>query len=94
MKAHVRVDAESSLVPSVIGTAANVADVTKAHELLHGRETVAFGDAGYIGVDQRLERKRRVVWHVAMKPGKRRAPRDTAGRVTGSSISRRRCGPS
>jgi hypothetical protein len=24
--------------------------VTKAHELLHGDETVAFGDAGYVGV--------------------------------------------
>ena len=78
MKAHVGVDAESGLVHSVIGTAANVADVTKAHELLHGHETVAFGDAGYIGVEQRPERKRRVEWHVAMKPGKRRALRDTA----------------
>jgi IS5 family transposase len=52
----------------VIGTAANVADVTLAHELRHGRETVAFGDAGYIGVEQRPEGKRRVEWHVAMKP--------------------------
>jgi IS5 family transposase len=57
MKAHVGVDAESSLVHSVIGTAANVADVTQAHELLHGGETVAFGDAGYIGIEQRPERK-------------------------------------
>jgi IS5 family transposase len=32
-----------------IGTAASVADVTQARELLHGHETVAFGDAGYIG---------------------------------------------
>jgi IS5 family transposase len=39
---------------------------------------VAFGDAGYIGVDQRPERERRVEWQVAMKPGKRRALRDTA----------------
>jgi IS5 family transposase len=82
MKAHVGVDAESSLVHSVIGTAANVADVTKAHELLHGGETVAFGDAGYIGVEQRPERKRRIEWHVAMRPGKRRALGDTpAGRL-------------
>ena len=82
MKAHVGVDAESSLVHSVIGTPANVADVTKAHELLHGAETVAFGDAGYIGVEQRPECKGRVEWHVAMKAGKRRALRDTAaGRV-------------
>jgi IS5 family transposase len=74
------VDAESSLVHSVIGTAANVADVTKAHERLHGNETVAFGDAGYIGVEQRAECKRRMEWHVAMKPGQRRASRDTAAR--------------
>jgi IS5 family transposase len=58
------------------------ADVTKAHELLHGGETVAFGDACYIGVGQRPECKRWVEWHVAMKAGKRRALRDTAaGRV-------------
>src|ERR1700744_4369379 len=62
MKAHVDVDAESGLVHTVIGTAANVADVTKAHELLHGGETVAFGDAGYIGVEQRPECKRRIEW--------------------------------
>jgi IS5 family transposase len=82
MKAHVGVDAESSLVHSLIGTAANVADVTQAHDLLHGDETVAFGDAGYIGVEQRPERKRPVEWHVAMKMGKRRALGDTeAGRL-------------
>ncbi len=72
------VDAESGLVHSLIGTAANIADVTKAHELLHGGETVAFGDAGYIGVEQRPECQRRVEWQVAMRPGKRRALRDTA----------------
>jgi IS5 family transposase len=77
MKAHVGIDAESSLVHSVIGTRANVADVTKAHELLHGCETVALGDAGYIGVEQRPECQRRIEWHVAMRPGKRRALRDT-----------------
>jgi transposase, IS5 family len=73
MKAHVGADAESGLVHSLIGTAANVADVTQAHDLLHGEETVAFGDAGYTGVEKRPERKRAVNWHVAMKPGKRRA---------------------
>ena len=78
MKAHVGVDAESGLVHSLIGMAANVADVTKGHELLHGRETVAFGDAGYIGVDQRPERKRWIEWQVAMSPGKQQALRDTA----------------
>ncbi|GAB6852531.1 IS5 family transposase [Paraburkholderia kururiensis] len=71
MKAHIGVDAESGLVHTVIGTAANVADVTQAGDLLHGQETVAFGDAGYQGVDKR-EEALGPQWHVAMKPGKRK----------------------
>ena len=55
MKAHIGVDAESGLVHSVIGTAANVNDVTQAAGLLHGHESEAFGDAGYQGVDKREE---------------------------------------
>jgi IS5 family transposase len=35
------VDADSGLVHSVIGTAANVNDVTQGHALLHGQEQVA-----------------------------------------------------
>ncbi len=71
MKAHIGVDAESGLVHSVIGTAANVNDVTQAGALLHGEEGDAFGDAGYRGVDKREEAKG-PQWHVAMQPGKRR----------------------
>lgn len=73
MKAHIGVDAESGLVHTVIGTPANVADVTQADDLLHGEETMALGDAGYTGVDKRPERKHLANWQVAMKPGKRRA---------------------
>lgn len=71
MKAHIGVDAESGLVHTVVGTAANVSDVTQAGALLHGDETMAFGDAGYRGVQKREEAKR-PKWHVAMQPGKRR----------------------
>ena len=46
MKAHIGVDAASGLVHTVIATAGNVADVTQAHALLHGQETIAMGDAG------------------------------------------------
>ena len=46
MKAHIGVDADYGLVHTVIGTAANVNDVTQGHGLLHGGETVAFADAG------------------------------------------------
>jgi IS5 family transposase len=71
MKAHIGVDADSGLVHSVIGTAANVGDVTQAGDLLHGQEQVAFGDAGYRGVGKRAEAQG-PEWHVAMRPGERR----------------------
>ena len=71
MKAHIGTDAESGLVHSVIGTAANIADISVAAALLHGEEEVAFGDAGYQGVDKR-EEAQGPKWHVAMRPGKRR----------------------
>ena len=71
MKAHIGVDAHSGLVHSVVGTAANVNDVTQAGALLHGQEEVAFGDAGYQGVHKRSEAAG-PTWHVAMRPGLRR----------------------
>ena len=72
MKAHIGVDADSGLVHTVIGTTANVNDVTQGHGLLHGEETVVFADAGYQGATKRPEATG-VDWHVAMRPGKRRA---------------------
>ena len=72
MKAHIGVDAESGLVHSVIGTAANVNDVTQGHGLLHGDERIVFADAGYQGASKRAEATG-VNWQVAMRPGKRRA---------------------
>lgn len=72
MKAHIGVDAESGLVHTVIGTAANVNDLTQAGALLHGQESSAFGDAGYRGADKRPEAQG-PAWFIAMHPGKRRA---------------------
>jgi transposase, IS5 family len=71
MKAHIGVDAHSGLVHSVVGTAANVNDVTQAGALLHGQEEAAFGDAGYQGVHKRVEAAG-PTWYVAMRPGLRR----------------------
>jgi hypothetical protein len=77
MKAHVGVDADSGLVHSLVGTAANESDVSQAHALLHGHEELAFGDAGYIGVDKRDEMKQhKARWHVAIKRGKIKAMRE------------------
>lgn len=72
MKAHIGVDAQSGLVHTVKGTAANVNDVVEANGLLHGEETNVFGDAGYQGVHKRPDAKASVTWHVAMRPGKRK----------------------
>ena len=73
MKAHIGVDADSGLVHTVVGTSANVNDVTQAHALVHGEETDVFADAGYQGVDKRDETQDiEVNWHVAMRPGKRK----------------------
>jgi transposase, IS5 family len=84
MKAHIGVDAASGLVHSLVATPANISDVTKAHELLHGEETASFGDAGYQGVERCPEAGTTPVrWHVAMRAGKRRALPDTRlGRIT------------
>lgn len=74
MKAHIGADADSGLVHTVVGTAANVNDVTQAHALLHGDETNVFADAGYVGVTKREDMQTvEAQWHVAMRPGKRRS---------------------
>lgn len=59
MKAHIGVDAAFGLVHTVIGTAANVNDVTQAQALLHGDEREGYGDAGYQGADKRPEARGR-----------------------------------
>ena len=79
MKAHIGVDADSGLVHTVIGTAANVNDVTQGHALLHVEEQVVFADAGYQGTSKRPE-PTGVDWHVAMRPGKRKAQKHTPWR--------------
>jgi IS5 family transposase len=78
MKAHIGVDAHSGLVHTVVSTAANIHDVTQAHQLLHGEEIQAFADAGYQGVQQRQEMTYcQTQWFIAMRPGKRRNLPDT-----------------
>lgn len=61
MKAHIGVDAESGLVHTVVGTAANVAGVTETAQVLYGDEKIVFLDAGHTGVEKREELKARDV---------------------------------
>jgi len=86
MKAHIGVDAETGLVHTVIGTSANVHDVTQAAKLLHGEEENVFGDAGYQGVERRAEvqaHHAELTWNVSMRPGKRRVldKRTSVGKI-------------
>lgn len=70
MKAHIGADRDSKLVHTVVVTAANVADVTKTAELLHGQETQVHADAGYTGAEKRAEimaLDRKIDWQIAGK---------------------------
>ena len=68
MKAHIGVDVASGVVHTVIGTAANEADINQTGALLHGREEAVFADAGYTGADKRPEHEERdVSWNIAIK---------------------------
>ena len=62
---------------TIVGTSGNVHDVTQGNSLLQGQESVAFGDAGYQGVEKRTDAqsnaKSGIQWHIAMRPGKRKA---------------------
>ena len=76
MKAHVGVDAHSGVVHTLTGTAANVADISETHRLLHGQEKRGQGDSGYTGVEKRAEivaRFPQVKWQVAAKRGRLKA---------------------
>jgi len=73
MKAHIGADAESGLVHTLIGTAANVADIACAQQLLHGEEKASYADAGYTGIEKREEavgETAKRTWYVALKRGK------------------------
>jgi len=75
MKAHIGVDRHSSLVHTVVSTAANASDISQAGGLLHGSETQVHADAGYVGVGKRDEIKAadpggKLDWQIA----KRRQP--------------------
>jgi IS5 family transposase len=73
MKAHIGADASSGLVHTVVGTAANVSDISQTHALLHGEEQHVHADAGYLGVEKRpemLAHPGEVEWRIAAKRGK------------------------
>ena len=72
MKGHIGADAESGLVHSIEATPANVHDIVMAEKLLHGEETVLYGDSAFTGVAKREEMKENhpgVDCRTARRPG-------------------------
>ena len=77
MKAHIGLDAESGLVRTVVGTAANVNNVTHDHSPLHSEKEVIFADAVFQCAIQRLE-ARCVNWQITLRLGKRKQQKHTS----------------
>ena len=73
MKAHIGVDADSGLMHTVRTTAGHVHDINEGNSLLHGQEQMVFANAGHQGIEKRADAKLEAKWHVAMRPGKRKA---------------------
>src|SRR5665213_1171965 len=76
MRAHIGVDVASGAVHTVVGTAANEADINQMTAVLHGEEEAVFADAGYNRGGQAAGtcRPRRVpgsvrgrLWNIAIK---------------------------
>ena len=91
MKAHIGADRDSKLVHTVVVTAANVADITKTSELLHGQEQQVHADAGYTGVEKRAEivaLERKIDWQIAGKRGQIKAMVEGAEKETLKTIEK------
>ena len=91
MKAHIGADRDSKLVHTVVVTAANVADITKTAELLHGQEQQVHADAGCTGVEKRAEivaLERKIDWQIARKPGQIKVMAEGAAKETLKAMER------
>ena len=91
MKAHIGADRDSKLVHTVVVTAANVADIAKTAELLHGQERQVHADAGYLGVEKRAEivaLNRPIDWQIARKRGQIKTMAEGAEKETLKAVEK------
>ena len=91
MKAHLGADRDRKLVHTVVVTAANVADIAKTSELLHGEEKQVHADAGYTGVEKRAEiaaLERKIDWQIAGKRGVIKALAEGAAKEALKAVER------
>ena len=84
MRAHIGVDAELNLVHNLASSTANAADVTQVDQLQYSDHNYVFGDAGYTGVDKRLEHQdRKMNLSIVARPSsyKKHVKKSLIGRI-------------
>lgn len=74
MKIHIGVDAGTGYTHSIVATPANASDISQAANLLREDDEVAYGDAGYVGIEKRPEiiadeRKSKISFRINRRPG-------------------------
>jgi IS5 family transposase len=88
MKVHTGTDADSGIVHTVIGTAANVADVNVLGELLHGDEKCLRGDSAYHSKELRAHAEAAGIAFEVNERGTRNAPLTKRQRIRNRRLSR------
>ena len=81
MKCHAGVDAGTGYIHSIEATPANVHDVTEAAKLIRPDDEVVYGDAGYLGIENRPEiagdaHKSKIDYRINNRPGKARGMKE------------------
>lgn len=80
MKMHAGVDRDTGLVHTISVTPANESDVVHGSDVLTGEEEEVYGDAGYLGMANRIETatgsKPKARFHISARPSTYRDLRD------------------
>jgi IS5 family transposase len=88
MKVHTGTDADSGLVHTVKGTAANVADVNVLGELLHGGEESLHGDSAYHSKELKAQAEANGLEFNVNQRGTKHRPLTKAQRLRNRRLSR------
>jgi IS5 family transposase len=88
MKVHIGTDTDSGLVHTVVGTAANVADINVLGELLHGNEETLHGDSAYHSKALKVQAEATGLAFNVNQRGTRSKPLTKAQRLRNRRLSR------
>ena len=88
MKVHIGADADSGLVHTIRGTAANVADVNVLGELLHGAEHSLHGDSAYHSKELKAQAEASGLEFNVNQRGSKHKPLTKAQRARNRRLSR------